>query len=225
VSHNFLDGRRVGLSTGADERTRDDWPSAIRLAQSFGRDAVELCAVTASRLPGLLACLSADPDALAPFAYVSAHAPTSSTDPWDMLAGRLADLPEAVEAIVVHPDALDARALDVLRGLGPRLCFENMDCAKRGGRFPHELAPAFEACPEAGFCLDVAHVVTHDPTQALAFDLLRAFGDRLRQLHVSGIEPDGTHRDTTAADLAHYAPVLERCDTVPVILETPLAPS
>ncbi len=80
----------------------------------------------------------------------------------------------------------------------------------------------FAALPEAGLCLDVAHVWTNDPTLALGHELLDAFGDRLRQLHVSGIEPDGTHRTTTAADLALYEPLLERCDHVPWLLEAEL---
>jgi hypothetical protein len=40
---------------------------------------------------------------------------------------------------------------------------------------------------------------------------------------VSGIEPDGTHRDTTRDDLALYAGLLERCPSVQWLLEAPLA--
>ena len=91
-----------------------------------------------------------------------------------------------------------------------------MDVTKRYGRDVVDLAEVFAAFPEAGFCLDVAHVWTNDPTLRLGHDLLDAFGERLRQLHVSGIEADGTHRPTTAADLDLYEPLLDRCRHVPV---------
>ena len=143
---------------------------------------------------------------------------------WRGTADDVVLLPARVETVVVHPDRLDERALALLAPLGPRIVFENMDCQKRDGRTAAELARVFAACPEAGFCLDVAHVRTHDPSLGLAFELLDALGDRLRQLHVSGIEPDGTHRPTTAADLELYAPVLERCAGFPVVLEEPLEP-
>jgi hypothetical protein len=224
VSRSPLEGRRVGLSTGADVATRDDWPAAFRTARAFGLAAAELCALGASRLPALLGCLASDPAALAPFGYVSTHAPAAdAVGRWDEVAAELVALPARVETIVVHPDTVDTGAASLLRPLGARLCFENMDCAKHDGRFPAELARVFAACPEASFCLDVAHVSTHDPSLRLAFELLEAFGGRLRQLHVSGIETDGTHRTTTPADLDLYAPVLKRCPGVPVILEAPLA--
>jgi sugar phosphate isomerase/epimerase len=161
------------------------------------------------------------PDALEPFGYVSVHAPAAeAVGRWAEVVEQLDALPERVETVVVHPDTVDAAALALLRPLGRRLCFENMDCLKRDGRFPTELERVFESCPDAGFCLDVAHVLTHDPSLELASDLLDAFGDRLRQLHVSGIEPDATHRVTTTRDLARYRPVLERCRSVPLVLES-----
>jgi sugar phosphate isomerase/epimerase len=152
------------------------------------------------------------------------HAPAAdAVGRWDDVAAKLVALPAAVETIVLHPDTVDDDALAALRPLERAICFENMDCVKRDGRFPAELRRVFESCPDAGFCLDVAHVRTHDPSFALAFELLDAFGDRLRQLHVSGIDPDATHRATTSADLAAYAPVLERCRAVPIVLEERLA--
>jgi sugar phosphate isomerase/epimerase len=102
--------------------------------------------------------------------------------------------------------------------------FENMDVAKRFGRSADDLRSVFDRHPDAGFCLDVAHAWTNDPTLQLGHDLVDAFGDRLRQLHVSGIEPDGRHRPTTRADLDRYRSVLDRCGEVPWILETVLEP-
>jgi hypothetical protein len=56
----------------------------------------------------------------------------------------------------------------------------------------------------------------------LAFQLLDRFGERLRQVHLSGIGPDSVHRPTTPDDIVRYAPAVERCGDVPVILETTL---
>jgi hypothetical protein len=70
---------------------------------------------------------------------------------------------------------------------------------KSFGQNAADLESVFDVYPEAGFCLDVAHVWTNDPTLRLAHDLLDSFGQRLRQLHV-WIEPDGTHRPTTRAE-------------------------
>jgi sugar phosphate isomerase/epimerase len=98
-----------------------------------------------------------------------------------------------------------------------------MDVNKPFGRWTAELADVFRRFPQAGFCLDVAHVWTNDRSLALGHELLDAFGGRLRQLHVSGIEPDGTHRDTTEADLDLYRPLLDRCEHVPWLLETVMA--
>jgi sugar phosphate isomerase/epimerase len=151
------------------------------------------------------------------------HAPAKdAAGHWPEVVDRLVALPPLVLTVVVHPDVVAATELDLLRRLGQRLCFENMDNQKSDGRFPDELERVFSACPEAGFCLDVAHVWTHDSTLRLADELLERFGERLRQVHLSGIEPDAVHRPTTADDLARYAPVVAHCGDVPLILETVL---
>jgi sugar phosphate isomerase/epimerase len=97
-----------------------------------------------------------------------------------------------------------------------------MDVMKRFGREVQDMAEVFERFPEAGFCLDVAHVWTNDRSLRLGFELLGAFGDRLRQLHVSGIDADARHRPTTAEDLQLYEPLLARCSHVPWVLESEL---
>lgn len=106
--------------------------------------------------------------------------------------------------------------------LGRRDIFENMDATKAFGRNVADLRTVFDSFPQAGFCLDVAHVWTNDPTLALGHDLLDAFGERLRELHVSGIEPDSTHRPTTAAELGLHRALLDRCRHVPWLLEAEL---
>ena len=107
--------------------------------------------------------------------------------------------------------------------LGKRLLFENMDSQKRFACTVADLWVVFATYPDAGFCLDLAHCWTNDTSLRLAHEMVDEFGDRLRQVHVSGIEPDGTHRLTTRDDLDLYAPpVLARCEGVPWLLEAEL---
>ncbi|MBA3842214.1 MAG: hypothetical protein H0X39_06295 [Actinobacteria bacterium] len=120
--------------------------------------------------------------------------------------------------VILHPDLY--AAADAAFELGERAVFENMDVAKRFGKSVEDLALVLDHFPAAGFCLDVAHVWTNDPSLDLGHALIDAFAPRLRQLHVSGIEPDGTHRVTTQNDLSLYAPLLERCSRVPHVFET-----
>jgi hypothetical protein len=209
----------VGRSTRVTDA--DDWAGAIAEAEAeLGSAAVELMANRDHRLTSLLRFLADRDDALERFGYVSVHAPNRS-DSWTDVCAQLAGLPPHVRTIVVHPHPEVDRTL--LRNLGARVAIENMDAAKPSGRTVEELEPLLAALPGAGFCLDVAHVWTNDSSLALGHQLLDAFGGRLRQLHVSGIEPDGTHRATTQDDLERYSSLLDRCPNVPWIFEEPLA--
>lgn len=200
-----------GIATGSYVEERDEWSAAIARAAGEGWPFLELTAVGGSRLD-LLATV--DTASLAPFERVSVHAPSRGYTAEELLIGVRA-LPFACD-LILHPDVWRD---DRLAELAERAVFENMDLNKEYGRSVDELGEVFARSPHAGFCLDVAHVWTNDTSLALGHDLLDAFGDRLRQLHVSGIEPDGTHRDTTKADLELYAPLLDRCRFVPWILE------
>jgi hypothetical protein len=172
--------------------------------------------VTENLLDALISLLGRDEVALDPFERVSLHAPVVFRTSAAAVARRLVTLPLTWD-IVVHPDEYTGEPS--LLSLGRRLVFENMDSQTSFGRSVADLGSVFDAHPESRFCLDVAHCWTNDVTLRLAHDLLDTFGDRLCQLHVSGIEPDGTHRATTRRDLDLYAPVLVRCQHVPWLLE------
>jgi sugar phosphate isomerase/epimerase len=219
----LLPSHTLGLSTGAIEAGWGSWELAVQLAAATGADAIELCALGTSTIESLSAYLADGLDDLRGFSYVSVHAPArEAVGRWPEVAPLLLDLPALVATVVVHPDLVGEAELELLSRLGPRLCFENMDCTKSDGRSPGELERVYDACPDAVFCLDVAHVWTNDRSLGLADELLDALGSRLRQIHLSGIDTDGAHRPTTKADLELYAPVLERCPRAPVILESEL---
>jgi hypothetical protein len=206
---------KLGIATGSWEAERDDWDAAIARAAREEWPYLELTAVGNSRLDALAGVA---PATLASFERVSLHTPSGGLTPAELVA-QVAALPFEPD-LVLHPDVWRDESLRVF---GARAVFENMDVNKQFGVWPSDLAEVFERFPDAGFCLDVAHVWTNDTSLVLGHDLLDAFGDRLRQLHVSGIDPDGTHRVTTPADLELYAPLLERCGHVPWLLEGALS--
>jgi hypothetical protein len=214
-----MDAANFGIATGAFVDEREVWPLAIGRAAAEGWAFIELTAATESRLDALLSLLNGVAPTLQEFRRVSVHAPvrfrTSAAD----AAPKIAAAAEHFD-VVFHPDVYRDEVW--LRELGTRVIFENMDVTKPSGATVGDLQRVFEDFPEAGFCLDVAHVWTNDPSLSLADELLDHFGDRLRELHVSGIDPGGEHRLTTAADLALYEPVFERCVGVPWLLETEL---
>lgn len=208
----------VGASTGW-LRDAGDWPAQARAAAAVSPFAAELAALSLPEFDGLEAWLHTLP--ALPFRYLSVHAPVKNLDGDEAaLIGRLAALPALVRSIVVHPDVmLDAAAY---ARIGSRLVVENMDDRKPTGQTADDLAEVFAVLPEAGFCLDVAHVTAVDPSMDLAHELLDRFGARLRQLHVSSLV-DGEHAPLTGEDAERFRPVLRRCVDVPWLLEAPAA--
>ncbi len=97
-----------------------------------------------------------------------------------------------------------------------------MDARKPAGRTAAELAPFFAELPEAGLCLDVAHVLTVDPSMDEGERLLDAFAGRLRHLHVSSIDDACRHLPLTVEHETRFGGLLRRCPDVPWILEAPL---
>ncbi len=208
----------VGASTGF-LRDAGDWPAQVRAAIAVSPFAAELAALSAGEFDTLEAWLHTLPPL--PFRYLSVHAPTKDLDGDEAaLVVRLAALPAVVRAIVVHPDVMeDPRAYT---RVGSRLVVENMDDRKAFGQTADDLTSVFAVLPEAGLCLDVAHVSAVDPSMDLAHELLDRFGPRLRQLHVSSLV-EGEHAPLTEHDAERFREVLRRCVDVPWILEAPAA--
>src|SRR5450755_1341517 len=102
--------------------------------------------------------------------------------------------------------------------LGTRLVLENMDDRKATGRTADEIEPFFEELPDAGFCLDVAHAWSIDPTMDVARELLDRFRSRLKQVHLSSLSA-GHDVPLWAEHEELFADVLDRCRDVPWILE------
>jgi zinc D-Ala-D-Ala dipeptidase len=209
-----LGASAVGVAT--EVFGQGEWPNLVARAAAWSGAAVELSALTDAELAGAVAFLLRSRPA---FAHLSLHAPLALPDAGEAaLLAKLNAAQTRVAAVIQHPHVLADPA--ALSPLGERLVLENMDAHKESGRVVAELEPYFRALPEAGFCLDVAHVKTIDPSMRLAHDLLDAFGRRLRELHLSGIRDNGAHVPLDHDAVTSYAPVLRRCRDVPWILET-----
>lgn len=222
----------IGFSTGA--LGGSDFLLGFELAQEAQRvakvPAIELSALRGPELLPMLAWLEEPEtaDALAAFPHVSAHAP-GRFEP-----GREAEVARTLARtlvprripFVLHPNAIDDPA--VWREHGALVRIENMDGRKATGRTADELRGFFHALPEARLCLDLAHAWQVDPDGDEARRILEAFGDRLAEIHLSGITPEARHRRLDHADgeMIHFArslaPLLPA--GVPVILESPLEP-
>lgn len=206
----------IGLSTGYMSDLRERWQDQVDSAGAVSSAAIELSALAEPELGSLLGYFARCPSL--PFRYVSVHGPVKERRlPEDALVASLARLPTAVRSIVMHPDTIDDPR--PYEGLGSRLVIENMDRRKDDGRTVDELAGVFESLPEAGFCFDIAHAQSIDPSMAIGKELLDTFAPRLRQVHLSSLSDDLRHVPLLEEHDELFSPLLDRCVDVPWILE------
>lgn len=216
-----LNGGLVGASTGFMWSLRGDWRAQLHAARRFSSQVVELSALAAPEMPGLVEFLD-DQQELS-FEHVMVHGPAKhlAERPDEVLREQLLELPAFVEGVVVHPETLTHP--ETLEEAGGRLILENMDDRKHDARTVAELERFFAVLPNARFCFDVAHAQLNDPSLRLAHELLDAFGGRLAEVHLSSILPSGRHVPLECDDLVSFEPVLTRCVGVPWILEAPVS--
>lgn len=209
----------LGASTGYMDEHRGDWPRLIEEALAVSPLVAELAALTEPEFRSLVDYLTDNP--ALPFRYFSVHAPSKDRQLSDRdLADLIRRLPANVDAVVLHPDTIfDPKAY---APLGRVVTIENMDSRKKDGRDVVELDRFFDALPEAGFCFDVAHAWSLDPSMELAVSLLDHFAERLCHVHVSSVSGDCEHGPLTSEHERLFLPVLARCSDVPWILEAPL---
>jgi hypothetical protein len=190
--------RPLGFSTGA--LAKGDFRTGLALQRTKpSLRAIELSALRDHELRPLISGLHQLD--LSYFTYVSVHAPSKLTTLSERDAFYiLGELPPSWP-IIVHPELIPTPSL--WRGLGRRVCLENMDNRKSKGRTLREMRELFELVPDADFCLDLGHARQVDPTMATAMKMAQEFSGRLRQVHVSEIGRSGEHLPLSA--LAIYA--------------------
>lgn len=205
----------IGASTGYLTDLRGNWGELLEAVERTSTFATELAALSEPELIDLRNfLLHVGP---LPFRYLSVHAPVKHLQAHEKeMIGWLLALPSQVRAIVTHPDTMDDPIS--YRPLGTRLVVENMDNRKATGRTPEELATIYAELPEAGFCFDIAHAWSIDPTMEVAGELLDRYGDRLRHVHLSSLQ-HGRHVPVLPEHDLLFQPILDRCRDVPWILE------
>jgi len=212
----------LGASTGYMVDHRGDWPRLIEEATAVSSFAVEFTALSEREFPALLDYLASGP--ALPFRYVSVHGPTKDRRmPESELVAVLDDMPAFIDAMVLHPDLIEDVA--AYKPLGSRLVIENMDARKSAGRTADELERFFDELPAAGFCFDVPHAWSVDPSMEMGHDLLSRFTSRLREVHISSVTDECHHEALTVEHEELFGPLLARCTDVPWILEAPLRES
>jgi hypothetical protein len=208
----------IGFSTGALGRA--DFRTSLEAMREFGTRVAELSALRMSEVGPLLDAIhSLD---LSAFSYVSIHAPSSFTaDEEGWLAEALLPLAQAGWPVVVHPDTIHSH--ERWAPFGRSLCIENMDKRKAAGRTVAELECVFEQLPDASLCFDIAHARQCDPSMTESFRILRTFGSRLKQVHMSDVDVTSRHVPLTWIAIRAFAEVAELIPAdVPVILESPV---
>jgi hypothetical protein len=211
--------RLIGFSTGA--LAYADFRRGLAMTRAAACAVVELSALRQAELFPLLDSLkSLD---LTGFQYISIHAPSQFEPAWEAVAGeRLRAECRRNWPIVVHPDVLSDFSL--WREFGALLCIENMDKRKAIGRSARELGRIFKHLPDASFCFDIGHARQCDPTMTETYVMLREFGSKLLQVHVSEVNTGSKHDPLSFTSILAYQEVAHLIPPkVPLILETPVA--
>ena len=206
----------IGFSTGA--LAGPDVVTALEWLRGSRTDAVELSALRLSELVPLVE--RAKEYDLADYRFISVHAPGKipSADEREVVR-LLRTFTERAWPVVLHPDAITDFGL--WNGLGSLLLIENMDKRKRTGRTVEELEVLFRALPEARLCFDIAHARQVDGTMTEAYRILKRFGGRLAEIHISEVTSGSGHdRISPAASRAFQKVAVFIPPEVPVILES-----
>lgn len=204
-----------GFSTGA--LAKGDFRSAITMLDAHHLEAIELSALRLSELDVLLNALPSL--ALSAYKHVTLHAP-SRFDGADeaALASKLLRALPFVGGVVLHAEAIiEPRHW---APFGDRLLVENADGRKATGRTLEELQSVMAPLPQARICFDVAHAYQVDPTLIEARRMIRVFGSRIAQLHVSQLDHACAHHGLTHGIVQQFQTLMPPLSDVPAILES-----
>ncbi len=212
--------RPIGFSTGA--LALANFAAALETLRDAPVSAVELSALRTSELPPLAERV--DTLELSRYRFVSVHAPSRFTEDEEPgIVEHLRSFAARGWPIVLHPDAIHDPAR--WHEFGPMLYVENMDKRKPLGRTVAELRRVFAQLPDASLCFDIAHARQIDGTMTEAYRILTAFGERLRQVHISEVTTRSGHDRISPYSLRAFQQVASLIpDDVPVIIESRIPP-
>ena len=210
--------RPIGFSSGA--LAYADFRRGVAMLRNRNIQTLELSALRQSELLPLVESLD-DLD-LNQFAYIAVHAPSQiDASSEGAIFALLTRIRHHRWPIILHPDAVHDWSL--WRSFGDVLCIENMDKRKPIGRTTEELKEIFQRVPDASFCFDIGHARQVDSTMTEAYLMLKAFGGRLRQVHLSEVNTRSKHDPLSYGSILAFREVAHLIpEPVPVILETPV---
>lgn len=209
----------IGFSTGS--LAKGDFRLAVKLLSKSSANAIELSALRETELDNLINALGNLN--LEHFEYISFHAPSkimlySEAE----LIDRLQAVKERGLNIILHPDVITN--YESWKILGSCLCIENMDKRKPAGRTSKDLEEIFYHLPEAKFCLDLAHARQVDTSMTEAYLMIKNFGNRLVQIHLSDVNSQSTHEPLNFDSILSYNQISLLIDSeIPIILESPVS--
>jgi hypothetical protein len=210
----------IGFSTGA--LALSDFGAALEMLAGKDVRAIELSALRVTELQPLLSAIPTLD--LRQFQVVSVHAPsTFSRLEEPAIVEAMLDVARRGWPVVVHPDAV--YDWERWAALGSNLLVENMDKRKPVGRTAQELAPIFGRVPQARLCFDIAHARQYDGSMTEAYRILKTFGTRVAQVHISEVSSRSAHER-----ISRYAAIAFRKvarlipPDVPVIIESRVTP-
>lgn len=208
--------RPIGFSTGA--LARSDFRRGLDMLRRRQVPVVELSALRDTELVPLLEAI--DSLDLSFAQYISVHAPSQFRNHTERRAAQLLRtiLPRRWP-IILHPDAVAEP--EAWQGFGEWLCIENMDKRKPAGRTAEELQTWFVKFPEATLCFDIGHARQVDPTMGQAASILRRFGGRLKQVHMSEVNSRNGHDPMSMTAVNAFRRVAASIPVeIPIVLET-----
>jgi hypothetical protein len=208
--------RTIGFSTGAI--ALGDFRGALHTLAGLNVNAVELSALRTGELGPLTNALASLD--LRRYRHIAFHAPSRyGAEDEAFIVETLRAVADRGWWIVVHPDAvIDVR---LWKPIEPNLCFENMDRRKPIGRTARELSKVFDEFPSAGLCFDIGHAHQVDRTMTEARQILRQFGRRVKQIHVSEVNTASEHVGVSLALRMAIEKVVDLVeDRSPLIIES-----
>ena len=208
----------IGFSTGS--LAFGNFRLGLQMVQGQSAAAIELSALREEELVPLVQAL--DSLDLSQFSYVSVHAPSKLVQLSEaFVVEQLGAVAQRGWPIIVHPDVVNTTSLwTQFSGL---LCIENMDKRKPSGRTTAELSEIFGVLPDASLCFDIGHARQVDPTMCEAELMLKAFQQRIKQIHLSAVSSQSKHEPLNFEAIVAFQRVAHLITpNTPVILETPV---
>jgi len=209
----------LGFSTGS--LAKGNFIEALKILERFPNSlAIELSTLRENELPLLIEVLPTL--RLQQYRYISIHAPSKLVNySEDEVIQHLLRISNFKYPFIVHPDIIrDFKKWEVF---GDLLCIENMDKRKEIGRTVEDLKWIFERLPDARFCLDLAHAKQVDPSMVECVQMLRMFGEKIIQFHISDVTSDSKHTPINLEAIESYrkvAPLIPL--NIPFIIESPV---